>query len=120
MGEAWATVECTGRRRFLPIAITGLEETGDFDDTTDMGLMGLRFDLPGKRENTSSANSRTKFSGCSRLCNQGGQATGVGVEGEGRFPSLEERLPALREEALSNALKNAPFKQCERVDRRYV
>lgn len=30
--------------------------------------------------------------------------------------SIEESLPALREEALRNALKNAPFKQYDRVE----
>lgn len=114
MGEAWATVECTGEAVFSETK-TVLEETGDFYYTTYIGLWGYDSIPKEKKKYEFSKFEDEVF----RLFPLGIRVVRRRVselKERAVSASLEESLPALREEALSNALKNAPFKQYDRVE----
>ena len=114
MGEAWATVECTGEAVFSETK-TLLEETGDFYYTTYIGLWSYDSIPKEKKKYEFSKFEDEVF----RLFPLGIRVVRRRVsELKERTvsASIEESLPALREEALSNALKNAPFKQYDRVE----
>ncbi len=114
LGEAWATVECVGEAVFSETK-TVLEETGDFYETTYVGVWGYD-SVP--REKKKYEHSRFEDE-VFRLF-----PLGIRIVRRRVFElsektvaaTLEESLPALRKEALNRALENAPFKNYERVE----
>lgn len=114
MGEAWATVECTGEAVFSETK-TVLEETGDFYYTTYIGLWGYD-SIPKEKKKYEFSKFEDEVFRLFPLGIRVVRRRVAELKERTVSASIEESLPALREEALRNALKNAPFKQYDRVE----
>lgn len=77
--------------------------------------MGLRFDSQGK-EKIRVQQIRGRSFQAFPAWYQGGQATGVGVEGEGCFRVLRRKSAGIEGGSVEQCAKNAPFKQYDRVE----
>lgn len=114
LGEAWATVECVGEAVFsenMPV----FEESGNFYETTYVGVWGYESIPPEKNKYKYSRFEDEVF----RVFPLGIRIVRRRVfelEKKTSTVTLEQQMSALREEALKNAIKNAPFKSYDKVE----